>query len=90
MFILLVTLSYHLPNIEKTLAQQIVDIVAKFRQLKLDKVPGIAESIDWANGLLSLGIKTITQENIKPSLSCVLKSTEDVALVKNELPSIIE
>jgi len=80
----------HLPGIESTLAQQIVDIVEKLRQLKLEKVPGIAESIDWANGLLSLGIKTITLENIKPSLSCVLKSTEDVALVKNELPSIIE
>jgi len=80
----------HLPNIEKTLAQQIVDIVARLRQLKLDKVPGIAETIDWANGLLSLGIKTITQENIKPSLACILKSTEDVGLVKNELSSIIE
>lgn len=80
----------HLPNIESTLAQQIVDIVAKIRQLKLEKVPGIAESIDWANGLLSLGIKTITQENIKPSLACILKSTEDVALVENELPSMIE
>lgn len=79
----------HLPNIESALAQQIVDLVAKLRQMKLDKVPGIAETIDWANGLLALGIKTIDVENIQPSLPCLLKSTNDVELVKNELSSIL-
>ena len=80
----------HLPQIEQTLAQNIVDVVAKIRQLKLEKVPGIAETLDWTNGLLSLGIKTIDQENIIPSLACLLKSTDDVTLVKNEWSSIME
>jgi len=80
----------HLPKIESKLAQQVADIVAKFRQLKLEKTPGIAETIDWANGLLALGIKTIDAENIKASLPCILKSTNDVELVKNQLPSIVE
>jgi len=72
----------HIPNIETALAEQIATYVQKMRNLKLDKAPGIAETIDWAKGI------AILQEEENPiykSLSCLLKSEHDMKLVTSEL-----
>jgi MoxR-like ATPase len=74
----------HLPNMEKELTVKIVEIVHKLRQKKLDKSPGIAETLDWAEGLLALGFKEINEEAIGKSLGCVLKSANDIERVKSE------
>lgn len=71
----------HLPNIEPTLAKQLVLSVQKLREHKLDKAPGIAETIDWAEGLLALGYDELSVEAIAKSLGCVLKSADDMALI---------
>jgi len=44
----------HIPNVEEQLAKQIAGYVSRMRNLKLDKSPGIAETIDWAKGVLAL------------------------------------
>lgn len=70
-------LKKHIPNIETKLAEQIADTVQKIRALKLDKSPGIAETIDWAKGIAALG----GGENaMYKSLSCLLKSDQDIQL----------
>jgi MoxR-like ATPase len=74
----------HLPNMEKELTVKIVEIVHQLRQKKLDKLPGIAETLDWAEGLLALGFKGINEEAIEKSLGCVLKSANDIERVKSE------
>jgi len=71
----------HLPNIEAELAQQIATFVEKVRTLKLDKTPGIAETIDWARGIAALNNDDAAMYN---SLSCLLKSNNDIRTVKNE------
>ena len=72
----------HIPNIESTLAEQIATYVQQMRNLKLDKAPGIAETIDWAKGIAILQ----GQDNpIYNSLSCLLKSEHDMKLVTTEL-----
>lgn len=73
----------HIPDIELRLAQQITDYVQKIRNLKLDKSPGIAETIDWAKGIAALGTKD--ERAIYHSLSCLLKSDHDIQLVGREL-----
>ena len=72
----------HIPDIEQQLAMQIADYVQRIRNLKLDKAPGIAETIDWARGIALLGGR---EEAIYKSLSCLLKSDEDMQLVKREI-----
>ena len=72
----------HIPNIETHLAQQIVDYVNRIRNLKLDKSPGIAETIDWAKGIALLNG---TENALYHSLSCLLKSDHDIKLVKEEI-----
>jgi len=79
----------HLPNVEDTLALQMVKIIEKLRKMKLDKSPGIAETIDWARGVLALDIKDLNEENISQTLSCLLKSNSDFAKVERELVSIV-
>ncbi|MEZ4954149.1 MAG: MoxR family ATPase [Saprospiraceae bacterium] len=74
----------HLPNMEKELTVKIVEIVHQLRQKKLDKSPGIAETLDWTEGLLALGFKEIDGEAIEKSLGCVLKSANDIERVKSE------
>ena len=71
----------HLPNIEAALAQQVATFVEKVRTLKLDKTPGIAETIDWARGIAALNKDDAAMYH---SLSCLLKSNHDITKVKNE------
>lgn len=71
----------HHPNIEEKLATQIADYIQRIRNLKLDKTPGIAETIDWASGIAALGKD---EQSIYKSLSCLLKSNDDIELVKEE------
>jgi len=71
----------HLPNIEMQLAEKIAAFVEKIRTLKLDKTPGIAETIDWATGIAALNNDDAAMYN---SLSCLLKSNSDIRAVKKE------
>ena len=72
----------HLPDIEEDLAKQITSYVQKIRSLKLDKAPGIAETIDWAKGIAVLNGD---ENSIYKSLSCLLKSDHDMQLVSEEI-----
>lgn len=72
----------HIPHIDEQLAQQIVEYVEKIRLLKLDKSPGIAETIDWAKGIASFDQDAAP---FQKALSCLLKSDHDMRLVKEEI-----
>lgn len=72
----------HIPDIEEKLAEQLVEFVARIRSLKLDKSPGIAETIDWARGVNLLGND---EKAITDSLSCLLKSDRDIKMVMEEI-----
>lgn len=74
----------HLPEIDEQMALQLVQLVQTLRQKKLDKAPGIAETLDWATGLLALGYQELSAESIEKSLGCVLKSANDIERVKAE------
>jgi MoxR-like ATPase len=76
-----------LPGIEQNLLIQVVDHVQQLRKRKLVKVPGVSETIDWAESLMALGYREVSKEAIDKTLGSVLKSTEDIALVKGDLIS---
>lgn len=72
----------HLPDMQEQLIRELVRVVHTLREQKLDKSPGIAETIDWASALLALGYRELTEEGIAKSLGCVLKSTDDINSIK--------
>lgn len=74
----------HLPDIDQRMVRRLVEVVQKLRDQKLDKAPGIAESIDWGKSLLALGYKDLSPEAAQRTLSAVLKTTDDMARIKAE------
>jgi len=81
----------NIPEIEDKLANQIASVIHKLRTMKLNKYPGIAESIDWARTLLALNYTDLDREAIENSLGVILKSLEDIKHVKQkELEEILQ
>ena len=68
-----------LPLIDVTLAQQIAGFVARVRKEDLRKVPGVAETLDWAAALVGLEVRDLAKEPevVQDTLLCLLKTQED-------------
>ncbi|HEV3040799.1 MAG TPA: MoxR family ATPase [Candidatus Angelobacter sp.] len=73
-----------LPGIEEQLSIQLVRFVQTVRELKLSKLPGIAETLDWAEALMTLGRKQLDAEVVEETLGCLAKSVEDATKIKEE------
>ena len=72
------------PEAPERLAGQIVGFVHRLREADLTKVPGVAETIDWASALLALGATELRPELVDETLGVVLKYEEDVRHVRGE------
>lgn len=75
------------PGLDAALALQIAELMGKLRKEDLIKVPGVAETIDWAAALVGLGTKNLqeSRELVYDTLVCVLKTREDQARVTQEV-----
>jgi len=73
-----------LPDFKEKLAKQVVLIVQELRDLKLNKSPGISETIDWARTLLALKTIDLDKLTLESTLGAVLKNQEDIRKVKSE------
>jgi MoxR-like ATPase len=71
-----------LPGIEEELSMQIVQFVQAVRGLDLDKPPGVTETLDCAQAVVSLGSRRLDAEVIEQTLGCVAKSVEDVGKLR--------
>jgi MoxR-like ATPase len=71
-----------LPGIEEKLLKQVVGLVQEFRKQKLGKIPGVSETIDWAESLMTLGHREVNTKAFEQTLGTVLKSAEDISEVK--------
>jgi len=66
-------------GLDRALAEQLVAFVGRLRAEKdLVKRPGVAETIDWARGLLSLGASKLDKSVVKQTLSCLIKDSSDL------------
>src|SRR5271155_4844469 len=66
-----------LPGIEEDLGMQVVKFVQAVRLLDLAKPPGVAETLDCAQAVISLGCRRLNAEVIEETIGCVAKSMED-------------
>lgn len=74
----------HFPGLEQKMATQLVHFIQALRAKKLQKTPGVAETLDWALSLMTLGYQTLDVEAVERTLGCILKSNEDLNRVKEE------
>jgi MoxR-like ATPase len=76
------------PETPDRLARAIVGFVHRLRSTELTKVPGIAETIDWAAALLALGARELTPEIVDETLGVLLKYEEDVRLLRGATAAV--
>jgi len=57
------------------------------RTIRLAKVPGVAETLDWAQALSSLHADHLDEDLVAETLGCVVKDADDVKRLKRELAS---
>ncbi len=72
------------PAAPEALAREVVGFVHRLREADLTKVPGIAETLDWAAALLSLGAKELSPALVDETLGVVLKYEEDIRQIRGE------
>jgi MoxR-like ATPase len=73
------------PGISKTLAREAAAFVASLRSDAFYKQPGIAETIDWAAALVTLGRETLDETTVASTIGALLKYQEDTKRVRHDL-----
>jgi MoxR-like ATPase len=73
------------PEAAEQLAEQVVRTVRALRAMELKKAPSIAETIDWARTLVTLGLDTLDATAVRTTLGVVLKHASDAARATTEL-----
>ena len=72
------------PELPHLLAEEVVRFVQRLRQADLTKLPGIAETLDWAAALQALGAVRLESGQVDETLGVLLKYQEDVSAMKGE------
>lgn len=70
------------PEASRRLSSEVVGFVQKLREMELFKLPGVAETIDWANALTELDRLTLDAETISDTLGVLLKYQDDIARIE--------
>ncbi|HKC35565.1 MAG TPA: MoxR family ATPase [Chitinophagaceae bacterium] len=79
-----------IPGIDAKLAEQITGFMQQLRIIKLEKTPGIAETVDWAAALSALHIDHLDRSIIEQTLGVVLKDWRDTRQVQMSLSELME
>ncbi len=77
------------PHVDETLARDVASAVARLREMDLAKLPGVAETIDWANALAFLGAARLGPAVAADTLGAVVKDHEDQELVLARLADVV-
>lgn len=73
------------PGINERLASEIARFMQTARQMKLQKVPGVAETLDWATALVTLHASHLDDELVRETLGCFVKDEGDLRKFQAEL-----
>ena len=73
------------PGASAELAAQIVALIQQLRRTKLAKVPGVSETLDWADALVALHASRLDAQLLQETLGCVVKDEADLRKVRAEI-----
>lgn len=77
-------LALRAPHVAETLSAQVVAFVQRLRQGDYYKLPGVAETIDWANALAALDARELEAGAVNATLGVLLKYQDDIAKLRGE------
>jgi len=78
------------PEAADGLAREVAGLVQGLRSMDLYKVPGVAETLDWARSLAALGATRIDSTLVNATLGAALKYQEDLERVREQVPALVE
>ena len=79
------------PGISEQLAHQIARFMRQLRTRQLYKVPGVAETIDWARAIVELHGDHLDAETVEQTWGCLLKDHHDAnELGEEDVAALIE
>ena len=73
------------PAIGETLSSQVALVMQATRAMSLSKIPGVAETLDWANALVALDATQLNRELMTETMGCFLKDEADMCAFKADL-----
>ncbi len=71
-----------IPDVSERLSAQIVGFIQELRQLDLYKLPGVAETLDWATALSALDRQALDPATVDDTLGAILKYQDDIQQVR--------
>ncbi len=77
------------PEVGEMLAAQVVAAVNRLREMELEKLPGVAETIDWTQSLDALGATTLTEEAALDTLGAVVKDRDDLEFASRSIQDVV-
>lgn len=78
-----------LPQVSVALADQVVAAVNRLRDMELEKMPGVAETIDWTTSLDALGAQALTEEVALDTLGAVIKDRDDLEYTAKSIQDVV-
>ncbi|HEX8945875.1 MAG TPA: MoxR family ATPase [Gemmatimonadaceae bacterium] len=69
------------PGIDAELARRVTAVIQSVRRQRLSKVPGVAETLDWACALVALHANVLSADIVNETLGCFLKDESDMRIV---------
>jgi MoxR-like ATPase len=72
------------PKAAEALSREVVAFVQQLRKVDLFKLPGVAETIDWANCLAALDRVVLDPETVNNTLGVLLKYRDDLERIAGE------
>jgi MoxR-like ATPase len=79
-----------IPHINKNLAAQIVYFMQELRTLRLQKTPGIAETLDWALALSNMHFEALDPAIIESTLGIIIKDWQDTRQSQDSLAELFD
>jgi MoxR-like ATPase len=73
------------PEVRENLARQVCDAMHRIREMDFVKKPGIAETLDWTEALVTLHKETIDNQTFEETLGCIFKYREDMDTFRETL-----
>lgn len=79
----------NLSEINRDLCRQVALFVSSVRKMPLKKLPGIAETIDWARALTIMNASWLGKEAVEETLNSLLKYEDDVLKVSEKIDGLL-
>ena len=71
------------PKVSLLLAEEVSKAAAFLRGMDLYKPPGVAETIDWAEALVTIGVDDLDEDSVDETLGTLIKYREDQERVRS-------